>query len=363
MPYRPNNSRFWYASFKDARGQRIRRSCQTTDYQQAQALEGQWRAEVWRQIHWGERPRYTFEQVVEPVLDATTDRAAHERDLYAAKALGPYFSGRALAELTGEDFARHKADRLQSVSVGTLIKELSFLSSSINYANKHWDWGIPNVVAGRIPEQPQGRIRWLRPTESGALIREAQAARSAPYLADMIRLALNTGMRHRELLRLTWSRIDWQQRLIYFSPDDHKAEREDSLPINQAAMDILHSRWANRQSHYTTRRGKKTGTDASHVFTFRGRAIASAKKSFATACANAGIEDCTIHDLRHTFASRLVQAGVPIATVKDVMRHASIQTTMRYAHLAPENTRQAVALLDTYDQIQTQQGPSEAISA
>lgn len=362
MPYRPRNSRNYYASFKDARGKRVRRSCETTDYQQASALEGKWKAEVWRQIHWGERPRYTFEQVIEPVLDATTDRKSHERDLYAAKALGPYFSGRVIADLTGEDFSAHKIGRLLDVSIGTLIKELSFFSSSINYANREWDWNVPNVVAGRIPEQPPGRIRWLRIEESARLLHAATHPRSASYLHDMIVLALNTGLRHRELLQLTWDRIDWSQGLIYFYPDDHKSEREDSTPLNSRAHQILLARWATRPTTYVTRDGRTTAADLRHVFLHRGQAIYSAKKSFATACRRANVADCTIHDLRHTFASRLVQNSVPIATVKEVMRHASIQTTMRYAHLAPENSRAAVARLEGYDQIQTQMSPNLAKS-
>jgi integrase len=69
-------------------------------------------------------------------------------------------------------------------------------------------------------------------------------------------------------------------------------------------------------------------------------------KTFARAVAQAGILDFTFHDLRHTFASRLVMAGVDLATVKELMGHKRITMTLRYAHLAPGHKRSAIAALD-----------------
>ncbi len=70
---------------------------------------------------------------------------------------------------------------------------------------------------------------------------------------------------------------------------------------------------------------------------------------FAAACKRAGIDDFTPHDMRHTCASWLVQLGVPLVHVMELMRHSDITTTMRYAHLAPENSREAVELLDGHE--------------
>jgi integrase len=68
--------------------------------------------------------------------------------------------------------------------------------------------------------------------------------------------------------------------------------------------------------------------------------------AFTTAVQRASIPDFTFHDLRHTFASRLVMAGVDLTTVKELMGHKHIAMTLRYAHLAPGHKRSAIAVLD-----------------
>ena len=77
-----------------------------------------------------------------------------------------------------------------------------------------------------------------------------------------------------------------------------------------------------------------------------GQPVRSIRKAFGTACRRANIKDFHPHDCRHTCASWMVQAGVPLPAVKEVLRHSSITVTERYAHLAPENARSAVAVLE-----------------
>ena len=69
-------------------------------------------------------------------------------------------------------------------------------------------------------------------------------------------------------------------------------------------------------------------------------------KVFGAACRRAELTDVTFHDLRHTFASRLVMAGVDLPTVQALMGHKTIAMTMRYTHLAPGHKRTAIAVLD-----------------
>jgi len=78
------------------------------------------------------------------------------------------------------------------------------------------------------------------------------------------------------------------------------------------------------------------------VFTYKGKPIGSIRKAFNNACRRAGIKNLRFHDLRHTFATRLVLAGVDLATVSKLLGHSSIQMTMRYAHPTPEALKNAV---------------------
>ena len=77
-----------------------------------------------------------------------------------------------------------------------------------------------------------------------------------------------------------------------------------------------------------------------------GDRIKDVKRSFRAACNLIGIKDFRIHDLRHTCASLAVSEGVPLTAVRDLLGHSSVTVTERYAHLAPENVRDAVAVLD-----------------
>jgi integrase len=80
--------------------------------------------------------------------------------------------------------------------------------------------------------------------------------------------------------------------------------------------------------------------------THKGTPYRHIAKVFGAACRRAGLTDVTFHDLRHTFASRLVMAGVDLPTVQALMGHKTIAMTMRYTHLAPGHKRTAIAVLD-----------------
>ena len=84
----------------------------------------------------------------------------------------------------------------------------------------------------------------------------------------------------------------------------------------------------------------------SPVFVYRNKPLKDIRTAFKNACSRAGIKNFRFHDLRHTFATRLVLAGVDLATVSKLLGHSSIQMTMRYAHPTPEALKNAVSKLN-----------------
>ncbi|MCU0808870.1 MAG: site-specific integrase [Candidatus Contendobacter sp.] len=241
------------------------------------------------------------------LADTKAIKRSAERDHYSAKRLYPVFTGRMLDSLTPADIRQYIRQRKsEDIQPATINKELRLLSSALNHAAREWGWVVSNPVSGRT---------------------------------FFIRLALHTGMRRGELLSLEWARVDFSANLIHLAGINTKSGKRRSIPLNATARAALINRAGFRASHCP---------NAPWVFcNAGGQRIASIKRSFNTACRRAGLVDFHIHDLRHTCAAWLISAGVALAEVRDLLGHASITMTERYAHLAPENVRAAVAVLDS----------------
>jgi integrase len=303
-------------------------------------LLAKWKLEAHQEKNWGKEPTRNFDELMLLYLDGPSARKRDkERDQYSAKQLYPFFTGRELNTLGAADVSAYIKQRTAAgIEPGTINKEVGLLSTAINWAKTELEWDVPNPAKGRRLKEPEGRIRWINRQEADTLLK---AAHSAPHLVDFIKLGLHSGMRKGEMLGLEWSRVDLANGLIYLGSQHQKNGRHGSVPLNSIALEALVSRGKHRNKYCP---------DTKWVFCTRdGKRIEDIKKSFATACSKAKIEDFHPHDLRHTCATWLVQAGVSIREVAELLRHSNIQVTMRYAHLAPENVRNAVKRLETIE--------------
>jgi integrase len=157
------------------------------------------------------------------------------------------------------------------------------------------------------------------------------------HLMPLVLLAVNTGLRRGELLALQWESVNLDTRLLTVAASTAKSRRTRHVPLNAEAHDVL-TRWH-----------KQHGNPASGpVFPARdGEAsISHFKGSWEAIVDTAKLEDFHFHDLRHTFASRLVMRGIDLNTVRELLGHADLKMTLRYAHLAPAKLASAVAVLD-----------------
>jgi len=140
---------------------------------------------------------------------------------------------------------------------------------------------------------------------------------------------MNTGLRMGETRRLRWDWIDLERRWLTVDGAHAKTRQTRHVPLNDEAYRVL--------THWREQAGP-------------GKQVFQVATCFKTAWSNllerAGIVGFRWHDLRHHFASRLVQSGVALNTVRDLLGHASVAMSLRYAHLAPDQRCEAVARLD-----------------
>ena len=340
MPYKREDSPVWWVSYTEPSGKRVRRSTGTTNRREAEALEAKWKLEAYQSKYWDKQPSRTFDELMVRYLKTTANKRSHDRDLNSTKRLKPFFTGRELGSLKRSDIRayieKRKAD---GAKPATINREIGLFSSATNYARREWDWDIPNYAEGARLREPEGRVRSLEVDEARRLIESARKSPRALHLADFIRLALNTGCRRDEMLRLEWSRVDLKINLIYLEGVNTKSGRRRSVPLNQEARRVLLNLACFRAEHCPA---------SPWVFAHKdGTRVQSVKRSFATACTAAGVVNFRVHDLRHTCASWLVSAGQPLPAVRDLLGHSTVKMTERYAHLAPENVRVAVNVLDS----------------
>lgn len=235
--------------------------------------------------------------------------------------------------LTVEVLDQYRAVRLgEQVGPATINREMATLKHALS---KAVEWKLlrktarEELTAIKKYQEPDGRLRYL----SG----EAEAARLLQACGDSFRpivlTALHTGMRKGELLSLTWDLVDMTHGFIRLKQTKNGKAR--ALPFNETLWSLFS--------------GLRTRPDVPWVFhDAAGRRHNDTRYPFEEACEGAGLTDFHFHDLRHTFASWLMMRGVPLATVSNLLGHASPTMTLRYAHLSPKHLTSAVRVLDPH---------------
>ena len=176
--------------------------------------------------------------------------------------------------------------------------------------------------------------QWLRERGEPTLptIKEGEFA---DHLKPMVLLSLNTGIRRGSLFALRWS--DIKDGTLTVRAASSKSGKTIHIPLNQTAQKVL-----------TTWQKQTRGAGEALVFPSPkgGGKMDNCNSAWEKLLKKAGIENFRWHDMRHDFASRLVMAGVDLNTVRELLGHADLKMTLRYAHLAPQAKQRAVEALD-----------------
>ena len=280
------------------------------------------------EVHFGKKPDLAFSEVLlryAKALKRNSPSQFMEKNRYRIKFLkflAERFGDYKVSELTYRAIQDFVDERLETVSSGMVLKDVAYIKAAINRARREelTDF-VPNFPRIK-PSRP--RNRWLTHDEEERLVQAA-----APHLKPIFRFAVDTGGRRSELLGLNWRYVDMRNRRVTFIQAKNGEDR--TVRLCRRAYETL------------TALGPK---DSGPVFTYGDKALKGFKSSLDSAREKAGIEDFRFHDLRHTFASRLVQGGVPLYNVMHLTGHKSLEMVQRYAHLAPEFQEAAIAVLD-----------------
>ena len=223
---------------------------------------------------------------------------SHERDVTSLTALRPFFAGKTLADITPWLIERYKKERKdQGKSNQTVNLELACLKAVFSKA-LIWKKAAENPVKQvKMFRVNNARIRFLEEGEDASLI--GQCAR---YIADIVVTAMDTGFRRNELLTLQPEDVDFARGVVSVQAGYAKNGEPRSVPMTQRVRSILHRLVTEAETNgYTTLfRNTKGGPLGPWAL----------RDAFEKAVQRAGIQDFHFHDLRHTFASRLVMAGV-----------------------------------------------------
>jgi len=252
---------------------------------------------------------------------------------YLLKTLKAYFGKSRISDLTVEDAEKYKTKRSRSVRPATVNRELTVAKHMMTKAVE-WKLIADNPFRGlrnlRVPKRDE---RVLSHDEEIKLLPACDRVRSR-FLRPLVLLALNTGLRRGELLSLEWSRVNLNQRTI--SIINAKSSSGDRIiPLNTTVHTVLSDLARKACSPLVFPSNRKPGEKLLDV-----------KKGFSQVVKLAGIPHIRFHDLRHSFATRLVRAGVDIVTVQRLLGHSRITMTARYAHSLADVKMAAVSKLD-----------------
>lgn len=324
MPIYKRNNGIWYVDITTPSGRRIRQTTGTKNEQEAQRLYHKLKYELWSARHFDEKPDKLWEEAALRWIDEMQAKKSIANDLCRLRQL-PELRGHYLRHLS-RDFIMEVV-AAKTCSNSTKNRYLALIRAILNKAAKEWDW-LDKAPYLKLYREPKRRIRWLTKQEATKLI-----AALPPYMADMVVFSLATGLRQRNVLDMEWSQIDLSARMAWIHASDSKSGRAIGVALNDTAIGVL---------------SKQMGKHSRFVFTQpNGRKVLSiSSRIWKNALVKAEITDFRWHDLRHTWASWLIQAGVPLAALQEMGGWESIEMVRRYAHLSAQHLQNHAALLD-----------------
>lgn len=260
---------------------------------------------------------------------------SYTRDKSSFGHLIPHFKGMALSSIKPKHIEDYKKARLDTdIKVrpskkkpdpGTINRELDSLQAMFTVAEKleKFEGKNPVKAVQKLPMQEKS-MKILKRDEIDRLIKVCDG-----FTRALVIIALNTAMRKNEILNLRWYDVDFTGGFVHIK--ESKSSKIRKVPMNEVVRNTIKE--VEREGEFIFH-NPKTGTRIRDFY-----------RSWKTACKDAKISDLRFHDLRHTAATLMVQGGIDLVTVRDILGHANIQMTVKYAHSTPESKVRAVNVL------------------
>lgn len=317
------------------------KSAKTTEKRVAERMEAEWKAEIHGQQYLGEREEITVRQIIENLLTASLATTT----LKSARNFLSVFQRYVNIDVNASTFDQRELHRYREARIKEGIRESSIRAHMLTFSSA---WGRVNPKIYNIPElslpkfsQQKAKTDYLSETDESRLLnylltRKPHASGTGEWqyeIHDIVVLLLDTGARYNEIARLEWNSIDLKRKtielwrgktrtasLVYMTDRVHQILQRRSESRN-------HDQWIFTNWDRTSHRTDNT--------TYINQVIQSAGVPY------------TVHTLRHTFATKMLKAGMTLNDVRVLLGHSSMQTTLRYGHLeASDASPKAVAILN-----------------
>lgn len=288
-------------------------------------------------------PRVTdlWERYEREVLPRKAPRSQVDERIMWAKVIEPRLGNRLVQDISHDDIDDlHRWVTVERRTPVRANRTVEVLRRMFNLTIR-WQWRTDNPAVGVKRNPEEKRHRYLSPDEIRRLV-AALDAHPQKTSAAAIKLLLLTGARRGEVLGATWDMFDLGQG-IWTKPSAHTKQRKlHRVPLGTDAVQLLQSLRSQACGDYVF--------PGSH-----GAPLRELKRTWSTVCQKAGLADCRIHDLRHSFASILVSSGASLPIIGRMLGHTQASTTDRYAHLFDEPLRHAAEHVGSV----VMQGPSK----
>lgn len=260
----------------------------------------------------------------------TYQKSYDTTEMYMRRHIIPRWGKVRLTDIGSQEITKWLADVTASgLAPATVEKIRVTFSRSFELGRQ---WKLPGAEVNPVRDVPRlrfsnARERYLSTKEVERLVKALDNSRN-PQLKNIVLLLLLTGARKTELLTAEWRHVDLERR-AWFIPTT-KTGKPRYVPLSQAAVDVITAlpRWDNCPWLLPNPATSKPYTDI--------------KRPWENVRAAAGLGDVRIHDLRHSAASFMINAGVDLFAVGKILGHADHQSTMRYSHLANDTLMKAV---------------------